>query len=77
MRVSNLSSFTAICVALVVYDYSLTLSMEIDLIWSSRWNVIKVAFLLQRYLPFLDAILLSVIGMLPHIYEHVPVTQSL
>jgi hypothetical protein len=69
MKISNPFSFTAICVAVIVYDYALTLSREIDLIWSSRWNVIKITFLLQRYLPFLDAILLSIIGLLRHTYE--------
>jgi hypothetical protein len=73
----NPFSSTAICIALVVYDYSLTLAREVDLIWFSRWNVIKVTFLVQRYLPFLDAILLSIIGMFPRIYEHFPMTQAL
>ena len=70
----NPFSFTAICVALVVYDYSLTLSREVDLIWFSRWNVIKVTFLLQRYLPFLDVILFSISSACPRIL-HIPVSE--
>jgi hypothetical protein len=32
----------------------LTLPQEVSLIWSARWNLIKVLFLLTRYLPFVD-----------------------
>ncbi|KAA1476594.1 hypothetical protein DENSPDRAFT_519844 [Dentipellis sp. KUC8613] len=38
--------------ALLCYDYVLTLPDEVDLIWHSRWNAIKVAFLLSRYAAF-------------------------
>ncbi|KDR75682.1 hypothetical protein GALMADRAFT_248296 [Galerina marginata CBS 339.88] len=41
------------------YDWLITLSMEIELIWRSRWNFIKILFLLQRYLPFLDTCFLE------------------
>ena len=47
--------------ALVVYDYMLTLTREIDYVWFSRWNTIKITFLVQRYLPFLDVIMISVL----------------
>jgi hypothetical protein len=53
------------------------MARKTDLIWFSRWNVIKVTFLLQRYLAFLDAILLSITGMYVDIYKFVPVTQGL
>lgn len=42
-----------ICVsafALLIYDYALTLHLEIKYIWISRWNYTKVLFLLTRYL---------------------------
>jgi hypothetical protein len=48
-------------IALVIYDYGLTLNREIDYIWLSKWSLIKVTFLVQRYLPFLDLILLGAI----------------
>ncbi|TFY67584.1 hypothetical protein EVG20_g3890 [Dentipellis fragilis] len=35
-----------------LYDYFLNLPDEIDLIWESRWNAIKVAYLLNRYVAF-------------------------
>ncbi|KAK7682860.1 hypothetical protein QCA50_014246 [Cerrena zonata] len=43
--------------ALLVYDYLLTFNVEKSLIWPSRWNIMKVLFLLTRYLPFVDVTL--------------------
>lgn len=37
-----------------VYDFLLSFPDEVNLIWPSRWNLIKVLFFLTRYLPFLD-----------------------
>jgi hypothetical protein len=54
------SSLPVNLIALAVYDYSLTLNREIDYIWLSKWNLIKVTFMVQRYLPFLDLILLGI-----------------
>jgi hypothetical protein len=62
----NYPSITAVLLALVVYDYVLTLSREIDYVWFSPWNVIKITFLVQRYLPFLDVILLTILGGFLH-----------
>ncbi|KDR72731.1 hypothetical protein GALMADRAFT_252945 [Galerina marginata CBS 339.88] len=45
--------------ALYLWDYLLTVGMEIELVWTSRWNVIKVLFLVQRYLPLLDTCILT------------------
>ncbi|KAF9442148.1 hypothetical protein P691DRAFT_779540 [Macrolepiota fuliginosa MF-IS2] len=39
-----------IAVAIYVYDYLLTFSDEVELVWGSRWTVMKTAFLLDRYL---------------------------
>lgn len=36
--------------ALQVYDYFLTFNEEISLVWFSKWSVVKVAFLVNRYL---------------------------
>ena len=41
-------------ISLQVYDYFLTLSREVELIWPSNWNFVKYLFFLTRYLPFLD-----------------------
>ncbi|KAH9485512.1 hypothetical protein JR316_0002420 [Psilocybe cubensis] len=45
--------------ALFVWDYFITIGMEVDLVWTSRWNSIKVLFLIQRYLPFIDTCILT------------------
>jgi len=37
-----------------VYDYLLTLHLEIKLIWFSRWNYTKILFLVFRYMPFIQ-----------------------
>ena len=68
--------FEEICIALVIYDYVLTLSREIEYIWFSPWNVIKILFLAQRYLPFVDVTMLSIFGPCP-LMPHLPVSQFL
>ncbi|KAF9453301.1 hypothetical protein P691DRAFT_781309 [Macrolepiota fuliginosa MF-IS2] len=40
-----------------VYDYFLTFGDEVELVWASRWTVMKTAFLLDRYLPFPNLII--------------------
>ena len=45
--------------AMFLYDYFLTVGMEVDLVWSSKWGFMKVLYVLQRYLPFVDAAILS------------------
>ena len=37
-----------------VWDYTLMFSMEVDLVWKSKWNFMKGLYLFQRYLPFID-----------------------
>lgn len=41
-----------------VLDYLLTFDLEISLIWKSNWSIMKVLFLLARYMPFADLILI-------------------
>ena len=41
-----------------VYDYFLTIGMEVDLVWSAKWGFMEVVYVLQRYLPFVDAAVL-------------------
>lgn len=45
--------------AVFVYDYLLTFPMEVELIWGSRWNAIKIIFIVQRYMPFIDTCFLT------------------
>ena len=46
-----------------LYDYFLTLGMEVDLVWSSNWSPMKILFIAQRYLPFFDAAALCFVRM--------------
>ena len=39
-----------------VYDYLSTLPREVSLIWPAQWSVMKVLFLVTRYLPFIDLV---------------------
>ncbi|KAF9010813.1 hypothetical protein BDQ17DRAFT_1299412, partial [Cyathus striatus] len=39
---------------LKAYDTLLTFDLEVNLIWKAQWNVMKVLFILTRYLPFFD-----------------------
>jgi len=48
--------YTAVAtVALLVYEYIITFEKERHLVWSSKISPTKVAFLLNRYLPFSSA----------------------
>ncbi|KAF7974356.1 hypothetical protein HWV62_12308 [Athelia sp. TMB] len=41
----------------LVYDYFLTFDSEVTLIWGEPWKTLKILFLLSRYLPFVDTVL--------------------
>jgi len=47
-------------VALFIYDYLLTLHLEIKLVWLSQWTYTKVLFLLIRYMAFTGAFLFMI-----------------
>jgi hypothetical protein len=57
---SNHSS-VAVSSVVFIYDYLLTLDTEVEQIWKAPWTTLKVAYLLQRYLPFLDTVFLSIV----------------
>ncbi|KDR68342.1 hypothetical protein GALMADRAFT_78777, partial [Galerina marginata CBS 339.88] len=40
------------------YDYFLTFHQEVSLVWASRWSAAKVLFLLTRYVPLVDSIII-------------------
>ncbi|EDQ98969.1 uncharacterized protein LACBIDRAFT_335488 [Laccaria bicolor S238N-H82] len=50
--------------AMFLYDYFLAIGMEVDLVWSSKWRFTKVLYILQRYLPFVDAAILCFLHQL-------------
>ncbi|KJA14982.1 hypothetical protein HYPSUDRAFT_149695, partial [Hypholoma sublateritium FD-334 SS-4] len=41
---------------LFIWDFILTLPLEIDLVWHRKWNALKIIYLIQRYLPFFDTV---------------------
>ncbi|RPD64480.1 hypothetical protein L227DRAFT_330113 [Lentinus tigrinus ALCF2SS1-6] len=47
----------------LVVDYAETIDDEVTLIWPSRWNMMKLIFLVNRYSPFFDHAI-TVSGML-------------
>lgn len=56
--------FDVVGATMFLYDYLLTLGMEVDLVWSSKWTFMKVLYLAQRYLPFVDAVALCLLNQL-------------
>jgi len=36
--------------------FGITLGMEVDLVWKSKWNLMKALYLFQRYSPFIDTV---------------------
>ncbi|KAH6909485.1 hypothetical protein BKA70DRAFT_1425890 [Coprinopsis sp. MPI-PUGE-AT-0042] len=49
--------------AFLVLDYFQTLPSEVELVWQNRWALIKVLFLLSRYLPFIYGPLTLWVGL--------------
>ncbi|KAJ7193463.1 hypothetical protein GGX14DRAFT_577251 [Mycena pura] len=41
-------------IALLFFDYFLTLNLEKTLVWPSRWSISKILFVFSRYLPFVE-----------------------
>ncbi|KAF9525076.1 hypothetical protein CPB83DRAFT_568092 [Crepidotus variabilis] len=39
---------------LVLWDHSITFSLEVDHIWFSDWTIVKLLFLMARYSPYVD-----------------------
>ncbi|TFK71031.1 hypothetical protein BDN72DRAFT_838271 [Pluteus cervinus] len=45
---------------LYLYDLLLTFDLEVDHLWPSKWTLTKVVYLLQRYLPLIDTVILAI-----------------
>ncbi|KAF8636829.1 hypothetical protein AX17_003236 [Amanita inopinata Kibby_2008] len=45
---------TLASMAVFVFDYLLTLPLEVDYVWKSRFNVVNTLYFITRYLPFID-----------------------
>ncbi|XP_006458585.1 hypothetical protein AGABI2DRAFT_115617 [Agaricus bisporus var. bisporus H97] len=46
-------------IVLVGYECLITMDMEVDLVWKSKWNLTKILYLLNRYAIIADAIVLE------------------
>ncbi|CAA7263577.1 unnamed protein product [Cyclocybe aegerita] len=44
------------------WDYCLTMGMEIEYVWPGKWNTLKIIYLVQRYMPFIDTFYLVLWG---------------
>jgi len=60
--------FRFVCGALLVYDYILTFSDEVNFMWKwkRRWNLFDATYYTVRYLPFFDIGLIYMEQYLPH-----------
>ncbi|KIK62230.1 hypothetical protein GYMLUDRAFT_994997 [Collybiopsis luxurians FD-317 M1] len=47
---------------LLIYDYCLTLDLECKLVWSRPLKWFNILYLVQRYLPFIDTVVMLNIG---------------
>ncbi|CAA7268577.1 unnamed protein product [Cyclocybe aegerita] len=57
MRISTALKMVDVAACTVfIWDYLLTLGMEVEYVWPGRWTIIKAVYLLQRYLPFIDTL---------------------
>jgi hypothetical protein len=45
------------CLSVLVYDYAIMMDREVEYIWKSDWNWVKVVYLAQRYIPFIEMFL--------------------
>ncbi|KAF8995823.1 hypothetical protein BDQ17DRAFT_1545022 [Cyathus striatus] len=57
----------AATLAVLVYEYLLTFDLEVDFVWKRDWSIVKILFILTRYLPFFDATIILALQFLPHV----------
>ncbi|KAJ7573575.1 hypothetical protein C8J56DRAFT_982562 [Mycena floridula] len=74
----RLVTIVDVCVAaVVIYDYLLTLGDEIELMWTSKSSVTKALYLIQRYLPFIDTVIMIMYtDFTPNRFCHLAITVS-
>jgi hypothetical protein len=47
---------------LFLYDWILTLPVELDVVWSEKLQPLNVLYFIQRYMPLIDMISVLVAG---------------
>ncbi|KAF8582171.1 hypothetical protein K439DRAFT_1661960 [Ramaria rubella] len=55
----NGTGISVASIIILIYDYLLTVKMEVELVWGTPWNVGKVLYLLTRYCVFVDSMMLA------------------
>ncbi|KAF8988949.1 hypothetical protein BDQ17DRAFT_1334361 [Cyathus striatus] len=60
--VSVLSSLS-----LFLYDYFVTLQLEVKFIWTAPWRFMKITYLMTRYFPIVDTSLALIGHLCPHL----------
>lgn len=69
-RVNTLPRNTVAALALLVWDYFITLKSEVSLVWPSKWGAVKFLFFLTRYLAFVDVSCILYMRLKPFITVH-------
>ncbi|EIW77617.1 hypothetical protein CONPUDRAFT_156820 [Coniophora puteana RWD-64-598 SS2] len=49
--------------AIVVYDYTLTLSREVDLIWKRRWTLVTWLYAISRYYAMILSLFITILSV--------------
>jgi len=60
---------TVAFVAVLLYDYALTFGDEVEFIWRQEMNLGKMLFLLNRYIPIIDLVILMNTYVNPIVHE--------
>ncbi|KAG2146375.1 uncharacterized protein EDB93DRAFT_471885 [Suillus bovinus] len=53
LRLQVVKYFKMIGLTILVFDYCIKLEAEIDLTWGRKWDLIRVLFVVARYVPFI------------------------
>ncbi|CAA7270814.1 unnamed protein product [Cyclocybe aegerita] len=63
MQISIRAKMVDLASAVVfLWDYLLTIGMEVIYVWPSPWTGMKVIYFIQQYLPFIDTLWIAVQG---------------
>ncbi|KAF8185282.1 hypothetical protein K438DRAFT_1937033 [Mycena galopus ATCC 62051] len=58
MYLQAVKYFDVVAAVILAFDYLLTFELEVSLMWSAKWSMIKVLYFLSRYPAFFDVALL-------------------
>ncbi|KAJ7301165.1 hypothetical protein DFH08DRAFT_1090329 [Mycena albidolilacea] len=54
-------------ITILVFDYLLSLNLEVSLVWGTKWSLTKIFYVLARYPPFIDVPLILWFELTPNI----------